>query len=105
MSVYYKCELGATKTKLKEILKERDKYRDLASTVSRELEAIKKTDSLQKLKQIRHQLTNKIAWSLWDLNGRRDGYAEEDWLLAEKLADILLRWKPNGEDTYYKYKI
>jgi hypothetical protein len=73
--------------------------------IRKQLEEIKGTDKVKKLKVIRHQLTNKIAHKLWEFNDKRDGYAEQDWLLAEKLADALLAWKPNGKDTYYVYAV
>lgn len=87
-------------TTIEQVNKERTAYR-------RELEQLKGGTDVSKAKKrlhMRHQLTQKISYSLWVLNSKRDGYAEQDWLLAEKLADRILAWKPNGEDNYYLYR-
>lgn len=37
---------------------------------------------------LRHQQVAKLAYELWEKNGRPTGSAESDWLLAEQILQL-----------------
>ena len=37
---------------------------------------------------LRHQRVAKLAYELWERNGRPPGSAERDWLLAEQILQL-----------------
>ena len=41
-----------------------------------------------------HQLIARLAYELWERNGRPAGSAERDWLLAEQILEFLDPAKP-----------
>ena len=42
----------------------------------------------------RHEQVAKLAYQIWDQNGRPMGTAEKDWLLAEQILDLEDATKP-----------
>ena len=46
------------------------------------------------LSSLRHEQVAKLAYQLWERNGRPAGSAERDWLLAEQILEFLDTAKP-----------
>jgi hypothetical protein len=43
---------------------------------------------------LRHEQVARLAYELWERNGRPTGSAETDWLLAEQILEFLDPTKP-----------
>jgi DUF2934 family protein len=43
---------------------------------------------------IRHEQVARLAYELWERNGRPAGSAERDWLMAEQILEFLDPAKP-----------
>jgi len=43
---------------------------------------------------LRHEQVARLAYELWERNGRPAGSAERDWLLAEEILELLDATKP-----------
>jgi hypothetical protein len=43
---------------------------------------------------LRHEQIARLAYELWERNGRPAGSAERDWLLAEQILEFLDPAKP-----------
>jgi DUF2934 family protein len=43
---------------------------------------------------IRHEQVARLAYELWERNGRPAGSAERDWLIAEQILEFLDPAKP-----------
>ena len=130
LEFYYKCEINSLKVRLSKATKELKKLSleiDEANSTSaskqewidrlrksvedinkeknqlrQELQTLKRNYQTPRIAVIRHQLTQKIAWNLWNASDRKEGCSFENWIKAEKIADALLKWKPNGKDNYYE---
>ena len=48
----------------------------------------------QSSSNLRHEQVARLAYELWERNGRPTGSAETDWLLAEQILEFLDPTKP-----------
>jgi hypothetical protein len=52
----------------------------------------------ESLARLRRKQVAKLAYELWERNGRPSGSAERDWLMAEEILDFLDPAKPPFAD-------